>query len=240
MIRRCGLLVTVCLLLTCAASAQRVLIVEDTGVLRIKDGDGIAASIEVNCHGPEWTLGTQSEGVAQIQRVSDTETLITGRVPVAGTTDGAIVYEQRLTQGDDGMVIAYWLGFSGPMAIHNLQVSELLPAELYAGSRLEIAYGDTGRRQLLLPAALDAAQWVLGTFKGHAITTTPIDGEPVTFSGAEDKMPGFEIYDLRQWERDEFEVRVPLLSDQEGKLVGKDDHFGLTLTLPGEYELQID
>jgi hypothetical protein len=42
------------------------------------------------------------------------------------------------------------------------------------------------------------------------------------------------LHDLRQWQRDEFEVRIPLIQEDKGKMIGANDRYDLEVTIgPG-------
>jgi len=53
-----------------------------------------------------------------------------------------------------------------------------------------------------------------------------------------DKTYGLILHDLRQWQRDEFEIRIPIVQEQQGKMLGTNDRFDLEITLgPGPIAL---
>jgi hypothetical protein len=46
-----------------------------------------------------------------------------------------------------------------------------------------------------------------------------------------DKTYGLVLHDLRQWERNEFEIRIPLFPDDKGKMIGANDRYDLEVTI---------
>ena len=50
-----------------------------------------------------------------------------------------------------------------------------------------------------------------------------------------DKTYGLVLHDLRQWDRDEFEIRIPIIQEDQGKMLSTTDRFSVEITLgPGE------
>ena len=227
----------VCLLVATVAMAQdgRTAILKDGGMVAVQDGEGKFCDLELNVHGPEWTYSSQADAKATASADGEAK-VMTGALPVPGTDDGAVTFREDVRGDDDGLKVGYELGFSGAMTVNGLQVSLLLPADRFAGTRLTITGEGTAKRYVVLPAELDEAGWVLASLKGKTIQIGTEEGSPtVTLDKSRDLL----IHDLRRWERDEFEIRIPIIAAEEGTIVGNTDNYDLEVTLaPGPVEVK--
>jgi len=148
-----------------------------------------------------------------------------------GTEGGSVAFTERLTDRDGGLDVAYEMSFSGVMTLHGLQVSILLPADRFAGTRLTIVAWDGGEWEVRLPLVpSDDDTWQLGEHVSRAVVLGDGSGR-IEVDPA--KAPELALYDLRRWDRNEFEIRMPLIYDQDGKAVTEADRLALDLTLTG-------
>ena len=227
-----------CLLVATVAVAQdgRTAALKAGGMVALNDGEGKFCDLELNVHGPEWTYSSQADAKATVS-VDGEAKVFTGTLPVPDTDDGAVTFREDISADEDGLKVGYELGFSGAMTVNGLQVSLLLPADRFAGTRLTITGEGTAKRYVALPAELDEAGWVLASLKGKTIQIGTEEGSPtVTLDKSRDLL----IHDLRRWERDEFEIRIPIIAAEEGTIVGNTDNYDLEVTLaPGPVEVKV-
>ncbi|HJN14817.1 MAG TPA: hypothetical protein QGH10_04975 [Armatimonadota bacterium] len=231
MVKACGVAIAVCLLVavTCTAQDAAAISLADSGMLTAADAAGDICTVELNCHGPDWTYASQTEATATLENIGDGERVLTGKLPVPETEGGSVTFTERLTDRDGGLDVAYELGFSKAMTLHGLQVSVLLPADRFAGTSLTIVAWDGGEWEIRLPLApSDDDTWQLGEYLSSAVVlgdgSGRMDVDPT-------KTPDLALYDLRRWDRNEFEIRMPLIYDQDGKAVTDADKMSLALTL---------
>jgi hypothetical protein len=221
------------LLLAVGAGAQGgpTITLRDTGVIAVTDGQGKLATLELNVHGPEWTYASQNDATAQTQREEDGTRKFTGRLAVPNTTGGALTFLEEVDPREDGMRAGYELSFNQPMTVNGLQISLLLPADRFGGKMLSVQPAEGVATRILLPRILNPAKWQLGTVKGNKVEIQ-VEGENV-FALATDKTSDFVIHDLRQWDRDQFEIRIQLFIEQNGKIVGTDERHSVAVDLAG-------
>lgn len=213
------------------AQAGPTITLRDTGVIAVTDAQGKLATLELNVHGPEWTYASQNDATAQTQREDDGTSKFIGQLAVPNTTGGALTFLEEVDPREDGVRASYELSFNQPMTVNGLQISLLLPADRFGGKMLSVQPAEGALTRILLPRVLDPAKWQLGTVKGNKVEMQ-LEGEDV-FALAADKASDFVIHDLRQWDRDEFEIRIQLFIEQNGKIVGTDERHSLTLDLAG-------
>ncbi len=227
-------LVTLCVVLLAATAwgqAGRTVTIEDTGVIAISDAQGKMAALEVNVHGPEWEYASQDDAKAQAQQEDDGTRKFTGQLAIPNTTGGALTFLEEIDPREDGIRATYELGFSQPMTVNGLQISLLLPADRFGGTVLSVRQQEAAAMQrIMLPSVLDPAKWQLGTVKGDKIF---IGSEEEGWSLTVDRTADLVFHDLRQWERNEFEIRIQLFAEQDGKIVGTDDKHSVVLDLAG-------
>jgi hypothetical protein len=219
----------------CVAHAQGGLSVtaRGNGQLLLKDAEGDLGTLEINLHNSNWKYASQTDATAQVAEQAGGGKQFTGTLAVPEVTGAALSFVETLAPTEDGLRVTYELNPSGPIVLNGLQISLLLPTDRFGGQQLTIRGGEGAERRLVLPRTLNPAQWQLGTIQGNALQVGP-DETPL-LTGKVDKTYGLIVHDLRQWDRNEFEVRLPLVQEDQGKMLSTNDRFSVEITLgPGK------
>lgn len=226
-------LTTAALLLALAgASAQGALTatLHPSGMIRVGATDGEIAMIELNAHGPSWQHAAQETATATVTDLpGGAGKQFSGTLPVPNTDGGAIDYVQTVKTLPRGLRIEYEVTMAQTMRLNGLQVSLNLPVARYGGTEVMISqpHGDpdiTG-----LPAAVEEGRTQLWSGSGSKIEAGKDTPATVTMElrAATDVI----IQDLREWEHDVFEIRLPAIMEGDGREVSAGDRFHLDLTV---------
>ena len=149
----------------------------------------------------------------------------------------AVSFLQVVTpHADEGLRISYELRPSGPMILNGLQISLLMPAERFAGERLIIGGEEGPQRSVALPQTLNADRWQLGTVKGSQVQLGAEADTALTLET--DKAYDLVLHDLRRWDREEFEIRIPIIAAEQGEMVTANNRWDIEISLaPGPIEI---
>jgi len=185
--------------------------------------------LELNAHGPEWKYVSQTEAMAEAKNTEDDKgKVLTGRLPVPNTEGGAVTFIETVVPGDNKLDVTYDLSFDQAMTLNGLQVSLVLPAKRYAGKPVTLRMGE-GERNLDLAMTLNRDLWELITVKGDQVRIASDTPDQITITT--DQEADIGVKDLRRWDRDEFEVRIALITEQQGRQVSAADSFKIKLSL---------
>ncbi|MBM3472742.1 MAG: hypothetical protein FJX75_05650 [Armatimonadetes bacterium] len=218
------------------AQDGRSVVLRANGQLILKDADGEFGTLELNLHNSNWKYASQADATAQCEDQAAGGKAFTGALAVPDVAGAGISFLETISQGDDGLHVIYELKPSGPMILNGLQISLILPAERFAGQELVVRSAEAADRTVPLPRTLDPNQWQLGTIQGNVVQIGADAAKAITMKI--DKTYGLILHDLRQWQRDEFEIRIPIVQEQQGKMLGTNDRFDLEITLgPGPIAL---
>jgi len=216
-----------------AALAQdgRTVVLRGSGQVLLKDADGDFATLELNLHNSAWKYASQTDATAKCQDTGEEKTF-TGALPVPEVAGATIAFLETITSANDGVHVIYEMRPSGPMILNGLQISLLLPTDRFGGQQLTVSGGEAAEQPIALPRTLNPAQWQMGTHKGNALQ---IGAEAATAVKVKiDKAYDLIIQDLRQWQRDEFEIRIPFIQADQGQMVGNNDGWDVEVILaPG-------
>jgi hypothetical protein len=211
-------------------------VLRGNGQILLKDAEGDFGTLELNLHNSNWKYASQTEATAEAEEQPGGGQVFTGALTVPDVPGAAISFLQTLNPTEMGLQIIYELRPSGPMILNGLQISLLLPTERFGGQKLIVGGGEAADRTVELPRVLNPAQWQLGTFQGKSVQIG--DAAAPTCTLTLDKGYPLIVQDLRQWERDEFEIRLPFIQADQGKAVGDTDRFDVEITLgPGPVAL---
>jgi len=214
------------------AQEGRSVVLRANGQVILKDADGEFGTLELNLHNSNWKYASQADATAQCEDQAGGGKAFTGTLAVPDVAGAGMSFLETISQGDDGLHVIYELKPSGPMILNGLQISLILPAERWAGQQLVVKSAEAADRTVPLPRTLNPNQWQLGTIEGNAVQTGADAAKALTLKI--DKTYGLILHDLRQWERDEFEIRIPILQEDQGKMLGTNDRFDAEITLgPG-------
>jgi len=203
--------------------------IQQGGALAISLGAEKLGVLELNAHGPEWKYVSQTAATAEVKAAEAGKgEVITGRLLVPGAEGGAVVFTETVTPGEKQVEVAYDLSFSQVMTVNGLQFSLLLPIKPYAGKSLVVRTGE-GEKQGTLAQILNREQWQLMTVKGTEVKIASGDPEEITITS--DREATIAICDLRRWDREEFEIRFALLTEDKGKQMTAADSYQTKLTL---------
>jgi len=188
--------------------------------------------LEINLHNSNWQYASQTEATATSEDTVGGGKRVAGTIPVPQVVGAALSFLETITPTEDGLKIAYELQPAGPLVLNGLQISLLLPAERFGGEHLVLKGAEVADRRIALPRTLDPNAWQLGTVQANAVQ---IGADEATALMAKiDKTYGLILHDLRQWEREEFEIRLPLVQEDQGKMLSTTDRFSVEITLgPG-------
>ena len=218
-----------------AAYAQdgRSVVLRTNGQVLLKDAEGDFGMLEINLHNSNWQYGSQTEATAKCEDVVGGGKRCTGVIPVPQVVGAALSFLETITPGEDGLKIVYEIQPAGPLVLNGLQVSLVLPTDRFGGEQLVVKSAEAPERRVALPRTLNPAQWQLGTIEGNAVQIGADEATALTMTI--NKTYGLIIHDLRQWERDEFEIRIPIIQEDKGKMLSTTDRFSVEITLgPGE------
>ena len=214
------------------AQEGRSVVLRANGQVILKDADGEFGTLELNLHNSNWKYASQADATAKCEDQAAGGKAFTGALMVPEVEGAGMSFLETISQGDDGLHVIYELRPSGPMILNGLQISLLLPTDRFAGQQLVIKSAEAANRTVALPRTLDPAQWQLGTIEGNALQIGADEAKATTMKI--DKTYGLIVHDLRQWERDEFEIRIPIIQEAQGKMLGTNDRFDVEITLgPG-------
>lgn len=246
-------LLVLAVLACAAASAQDALTARllPQGGITIMSGEKLLATLSLNAHGPEWKHADQPAATDVVVKAADPGpgSVVEGSIPVPNTQGGTIRFVETVKPGPQGLTVGYTVGFNQAMTLNGLQVSLILPTDVYAGNTIAIrapapppAEGEAAAPKTLsvaLPEQFEEEKSQLAAAPGssieiaagtpNAITVTP------KLSGAKEGeavlLPRFIVQDLRKWERSVFEVRLVLIMDDQGKPVAADEKMTVALDL---------
>jgi hypothetical protein len=219
-----------------AAQEAREVLVRANGQLLARDAEGDFATVEINLHNSNWTYASQADATAASEDLAGGGKRLTGTLPVPEVIGAALSFLQTITPADDGLHIIYELQPAGPLVLNGLQISVVLPAERFGGQQVIVRHAEAIDRTVPLPRALNPAQWQLGTIQGNAVQIGADEATALTAKIS--KTYGLILNDLRRWDRDEFEIRIPLIYEEQGRMLSTTDRFSVELVLgPGELAL---
>jgi len=212
------------------------LVLRDTGQILLKDAQGDLGTLELNLHNSNWKYASQAEATAKCEEQAGGGKTFTGALMVPDVPGVSMSFLETITPKDDGVHVIYELRPSAPLVLNGLQISLLLPTARFAGQRVAIRGQDTPERSIQLPRVLDADAWQLGTVRGNTVEIGT--EEAATLALRTDKTSGLILHDLRRWDREEFEIRIPIVQADEGKMIGANERFDVEVVLgPGEFEV---
>jgi len=217
-------------LLATAVGAQGIqCALQKTGALILSADGQKVGMLELNAHGPEWKYASQTEATAEVKNTEDDQgKILTGRLPVPNTEGGAVTFTETVVPGENKLDVTYDLSFSQVMALNGLQISLILPATRYAGKPVTLRVGE-GEKALVLAETLNREMWELTTVKGDQVRIAAETPDQITLTT--DQEADIGIKDLRRWDRDEFEVRIALITEQQGRQVNTADSFKIKVSL---------
>jgi hypothetical protein len=256
---RSALLVALLLLIgfgtqiVCAQDALTAKLLAQGGV-KVMAGDKLLATLSLNAHGPAWKHVDQPAATAVVR---DAETgparIVEGSLPVPDTDGGAVRFVETVKPVEKGFSVAYSLGYTKAMALNGLQVSLLLPAEVFGGKSVVLhapGEGDAAAdraTEVALPEQLSAEKWQLATSPATKVEIAPGTENAITIApkvpeaeaGAKVQLPKFIVQDLRKWDQNVFEIRLILIYDEKGKQVTAEDKANTELSVTFARALQL-
>ena len=201
---------------------------DPSGMITVARGTTPLAMIELNAHGPGWAHAAQETATAEVSPLPDGGRQFVGTLPIPGT-EGAIAYTQTVTPLPQGMHIAYDLTMNGALKLNGLQFSVNLPVATHAGKEILISQPGGDPQISALPQErkeTSAQVWSGQGAKIEVASGTP-DAVTIEVRAATDVM----IQDLRQWQNEVYEVRLPAIMQAPGREMTADDRFHLDVTI---------
>ncbi|MCX7597770.1 MAG: hypothetical protein N2512_02735 [Armatimonadetes bacterium] len=220
--------------------AQEILSVkvEPSGLVRVMRGNVPLAAIELNAHGPQWKHAPQESATAEMVRPAEgDDRRVVGTLPVPNTDGGAVKFSEVVVLAGQGLRLEYDVAVARGMKLNGLQVSILLPADLYADKEVLISHPDAEPQGATLPKEQRGEEFYVWGGEGQRVDVAKGTKDALTL---ELLAPAdILIYDLRRWERPEFEIRFPAIHEDQGYDVSEDDlfHLDLTATFAGQLKL---
>lgn len=202
---------------------------EPSGRVLIRDVEGDVGVLELNLHNSNWKYASQAEATAKCEEQAGGGKVFTGELTVPDVPGAAISFIETITKNDDGVHIIYELKPGAPVILNGLQISLLLPSKRFSGQQLLIRGNQMPERTITLPATLDPDRWQLGTVQGKVVQVGADQATALTLGI--DKVYGIILHDLRQWDRDEFEIRIPLVQEDQGKMIGLNDRYDVEVVI---------
>jgi len=232
---RVRLIATIFLALGCLAIeskvwAQEALLVkvEPSGLVRVTRGGVEMAVIELNAHGPQWKHAPQDTAKAEVRElVEGMGRRVVGTMPVPNTDDGAIKFSEVVRLLGQALRLEYDVAVTKAMKLNGLQVSILLPVDVYADKEVLISHPDADPQGVTLPKQQRGEEFYVWGGEGARVEGAKGTAQAIA---VELLAPAdIIIYDLRRWERSEFEIRFPAIHEDQGYDVAAEDVFHLDL-----------
>lgn len=204
--------------------------VEPSGVVRVMRGDVLLAMIELNAHGPDWKHAPQQTATAEITPLAEGQgKRVVGTLPVPNTDGGAVKYSEVVSLAEQGLRLEYDVAVTKAMKLNGLQVSILLPVGVYADKEVLVSHPDAEPQGVTLPQKQRGDEFYVWGGEGGRVDVAKgtKDALAVELLAPADVI----IYDLRRWERPEFEIRFPAIHEDQGYDVANEDLFHLDLNV---------
>lgn len=200
-----------------------------SGMVQIFRGNDEVATFELNAHGPQWKHAPQGGATAQASDLPGGGKQFAGVLPVANTTAGAgFRFREAVKPTPTGLQLSYDVAPTHAMKINGLQVSARLPVARYGGKELLITQGSGEPQGAILPAVKN--EQTSSIWSGEGASFQLLAGTPEAFAielhGVTDAM----VQDLRQWEQEVYELRLPAIME-DGRDLTTDDRFHLDLNI---------
>ena len=187
-------------------------------------------TLELNAHGPKWSHAGQEKATAT-RADADTErdagVVFSGSLPVPNTEGGAIEFVETLEPIESGFSAVYKLRPNREVLLNGLQLSLLLPTARFTGKEIALRAAEGEPTRLTLPRELNGEKWVLGAAECNGVEVAP--GAPDAIALTTEKAARLVVQDLRQWQKEVFEVRLALITADEGELVSADRRYSVKI-----------
>ncbi len=201
-----------------------------SGMIQIGSGQTEPAMVELNAHGPNWQHAPQETATAEVSDLpGQTGKRIVGTLPIPNTDGGALAYTQSVKTLPQGLLLAYDLSVPKPVKLNGLQLSILLPVARYAGKELVVRRHGADPQIAGFPEKQSERSFQVWSGEGARVEIA--GGTPEAFTVELRAATDTVVQDLRQWEREIFEIRFPAIMEDQGRELAVGDRFHLDLTL---------
>lgn len=208
---------------------------DQSGAATISRGGVELGVIELNAHGPQWKHAPQATGAAQVSDLPDQAgKRFVGTLPIPNTDGGALRYIESVKTLPRGLQLEYDVVPTKGMKLNGLQFSLCLPVAVYAGKEVAVSRAEGEPDIIGFPTDQPFNGWGGEAARLEVARNAP---EAITLDlrAAADVM----MQDLRKWERPVYEIRLPAISDDQGRDVTADDRFHLDLTVTFAGRVQV-
>lgn len=209
-----------------AIGAQELLTVKimSNGLLQISRGEVPLGTIELNAHGPGWKHAPQNTATGEITDLGAAGKRVTGTLPIPNTEGGAIQFTETVRPVSKGLQLEYEVSIAKAMRLNGLQLSLNLPVAVYKSKEVLLIHPEADMRTVLLPEEQPDNFMLWGGEAARIeIARDSADAIALELRAAADVV----IQDLRQWEHQIFEIRLPAIMEEQGREVTTDDKFHL-------------
>jgi len=232
-----GAAVAVLVAVTGGLAAEDVLSakLDQSGAATISRGGVELGVIELNAHGPQWKHAPQATATAQVSDLPDQAgKRFVGTLPIPNTDGGALRYIESVKTLPRGLQLEYDVVPTKGMKLNGLQFSLCLPVAVYAGKEVAVSRAEGEPDIIGFPTDQPFNGWGGEAARLEVARNAP---EAITLDlrAAADVM----MQDLRKWERPVYEIRLPAISDDQGRDVTADDRFHLDLTVTFAGRVQV-
>jgi hypothetical protein len=203
--------------------------VNNTGLIVISEPNAEVATVELNAHGVGWKHAPQSSATGQMTDLPDGGKRIVGTLPIPDTNGGVLRFTEEVKAVPQGLQVGYDVSLPAALKLSGLQLSFLLPTARYGGQALLVAQPDGDPLTITMPA--EPRPQSPQVWAGEAARVELAKGTPSAMAIEMRASTDVMIQDLRQWQRETFEVRFPAIAEDGGREVTPDDHFHLDLTI---------
>jgi len=211
---------------------------DKSGMIRVSRGGVELAMIELNAHGTGWQHAPQSTATATVVDLAGGNgKRFTGALPIPNTNAGALNFVESVRTTPQGLRLVYDVSVGQTMKMNGLHFSVLLPVAQYAGKLIEIARPEGEPSGVSLPGGeIDKAFY---GWSGEGYKVEVAKGTPQAVTVEVVAAADLNVQDLRQWNKEVFEVRFPAIAE-EGAEVTPDDrfHFEVTVGFAGAVKLE--
>jgi len=229
-----GLILLVGILCAQSARSQETLSLklQPSGLAVVARGETELATIEFNAHGPEWKHASQETATVKVTDLPEgAGKRFTCLLPVPNTNGGEIRFVQTVLPQPRGFRLEYDALMTQDMKLNGVQVSFFLPVAQYTGQEMVVSRPEGDPEVIALPEERGEGGFQL--WRGDGAKVEMAKGTPNAMTIELRAPADVVIQDLRQWERDVFEVRFPAIMEDPGREVFAGDrlHLDLTVTL---------